>query len=70
MTESDVRHGLFTLLLLYTLVGIDVMSKTGVQARHAMQGWVAWGTAFVLIVFFVLPADSSQLQTSRPSVRK
>jgi len=51
MTESEVRHSLFTLLVLYTLVGIDLMSTTGVQTRRALQGWVAWGTAFVLIGF-------------------
>jgi hypothetical protein len=70
MTESDVRHSLFTLLVLYTLVGIDLMSTTGVQTRRALQGWVAWGTAFVLIGFFVLPAASPQLQTSRQSARQ
>jgi hypothetical protein len=69
MTESDVRHGLFTLLVLYTLVGIDLMSPTDAQVQCAVQGWVAWGTAFVLIGFFVLPAGSPQLPTSRQSVR-
>ncbi|MCY0870356.1 MAG: hypothetical protein OWT27_07175 [Firmicutes bacterium] len=65
MTESAARHGLFALLLLYTLAGMDLMSASGEAKSRALQGWVGWGTAFVLIGFFVLPAEPSPAPPNR-----
>lgn len=47
--EESARHGLFVFLLLFTLVGMDIMSKkTRVEQQQTTQTWVAWGVTFVL----------------------
>lgn len=62
--EESARHGLFTFLLLLTLVNLDIMArKTRREQEQATQAWVAWGVIFVLLAFFIITPEQELLQS-------
>ncbi|WDL97865.1 hypothetical protein [Alicyclobacillus sp. ALC3] len=62
--EESARHGLFTFLLLLTLVNLDIMArKTKREQQQATQTWVAWGVIFVLLAFFVITPEQELMQS-------
>lgn len=66
--EESARHGLFVFLILFTLVGIDIMSKkTQAEQQQATQTWVAWGVTFVLLAFFIITPEQELIQSLGPS---
>ena len=64
--EESARHGLFTFLILFTLVNLDIMArKTRKEQEKATQTWVAWGVTFVLLAFFIITPEQEFLQSRR-----
>ncbi|QSO48045.1 hypothetical protein [Alicyclobacillus mengziensis] len=64
--EASARHGLFTFLILFTLVNLDIMArKTKKEQEKATQTWVAWGVTFVLLAFFIITPEQELLQSRR-----
>ncbi len=62
--EESARHGLFTFLLVLTLVNLDIMArKTKKEQERATQTWVAWGVIFVLLAFFFITPEQELIQS-------
>lgn len=55
IASFDARHGAAVFLTLFALAGLDIMAmKEPAAAAKATQAWVAWGTVFILLGFFVI----------------
>ncbi|MDP9729469.1 hypothetical protein ACOJUR_02250 [Alicyclobacillus tolerans] len=63
--ESNSRHGAFIFLLLYTLIGIDIMAKkTPQEQMQALKVWLPWGITFLLLAFFIIAPEQEATQAA------
>ncbi|MCY0896374.1 MAG: hypothetical protein OWS03_08830 [Alicyclobacillaceae bacterium] len=58
--EAVASRGLFTFLLLFTLTGMDIMSRPADQQAEATKGWVLWGVVFILLAFFIIAPEQER----------
>ncbi len=64
--EETARHGLFTFLLIFSLVNLDIMAqKSREEQERATQTWVGWGLTFVLLAFFIITPEQEWLAVNQ-----
>ncbi|MCF8563519.1 hypothetical protein LLE49_02050 [Alicyclobacillus tolerans] len=64
--ESSARHGVVVFLIIYSLIGIDIMSyKTEEERRKVTATWLGWGIPFLLLAFFIITPEQEAIQMYR-----
>ncbi|MCL6517730.1 hypothetical protein [Alicyclobacillus sp.] len=60
--EYSNRHAAAVFLILYALVGMDIMAIEDERQRERMTAaWVAWGTVFILLGFFLIAPEQDAI---------
>lgn len=61
--EASNRHSAAIFLIIYSLVGMDIMSVQDEKQRQKITAkWVAWGVVFTLIGFFIISPEQEAIQ--------
>lgn len=66
LADYDARHGAAIFLILFALVGVDIMSYKDEQQRQRVTAmWLAWGIPFLLLGFFIITPEQDKLAIER-----
>lgn len=58
----DARHGAAVFLILYALVGLDVMSiQDPAKRQAAVASWTPWAITFILLGFFIIGPEQDAI---------
>lgn len=62
----DARHGAAVFLILFALIGLDIMSIKDAKAQMAATAaWLPWGIVFILVGFFLVQPEQDALAAAR-----
>lgn len=62
----DARHGAAVFLILFALIGLDIMSIKDPKAQMAATAaWLPWGIVFILVGFFLVGPEQDALAVAR-----
>lgn len=66
LADSDARHGAAIFLILFALVGLDIMSYENEEQRQRVTAtWLAWGIPFLLLGFFIITPEQDSIAIER-----
>ncbi|MCY0874748.1 MAG: hypothetical protein OWT28_00460 [Firmicutes bacterium] len=64
--DFDARHGAAVFLILFALIGLDIMSIKDPKAQMAATAaWLPWGIVFILVGFFLVGPEQDALAIAR-----